>query len=104
MLSKVALPLLVVLAAFAVSARAADEKKEAPKSAADAQLEQFKKLAGDWVGKAGAAGGKEGHEMKVNYKVTSAGSVVVETIDPGGDHEMVTVIHKDGDALMLTHY
>jgi hypothetical protein len=29
---------------------------------------------------------------------------VVETIDPGGAHEMVTVIHADGNALALTHY
>jgi hypothetical protein len=36
--------------------------------------------------------------------VTSNGSAVVETIGPGTDHEMVTVIHPDGDELMLTHY
>ena len=44
------------------------------------------------------------HEARVVYKVTSGGSAVVETIDPGGAHEMVTVIHADGDALLLTHY
>jgi hypothetical protein len=25
-------------------------------------------------------------------------------MDPGSEHEMVTVIHPDGDALLLTHY
>ncbi len=28
----------------------------------------------------------------------------METIGPGTDHEMVTVIHPDGQDLMLTHY
>ena len=65
-------------------------------------LERFKQLAGDWVGK-GKHGDAE-HDALVNYKVTSGGSTVVETIDPGGAHEMITVIHPDGDALLLTHY
>ena len=65
-------------------------------------LEKFAQLAGEWVGK-GKHGDME-HEAKVTYKVTSGGSVVVETIDPGGDHEMVTVIHPDGDSLLITHY
>jgi hypothetical protein len=65
-------------------------------------LEQFKGLAGKWVGKMGT--GSESHDAVVTYKVTSNGSAVVETIDPGGAHEMVTVIHSDGDELVLTHY
>jgi hypothetical protein len=40
----------------------------------------------------------------VTYKVTSNGSAVVETIAPGTPHEMVSIIHPDGDALVLTHY
>ena len=48
--------------------------------------------------------GKDAHEATVTYKVTSGGSAVVETIGPGTEHEMVTVIHPDGDDLMLTHY
>ena len=70
--------------------------------AAAAGLERFKQLAGDWVGK--GKHGEEEHDARVNYKVTSGGSAVVETIDPGGGHEMITVIHPDGDALLLTHY
>jgi hypothetical protein len=65
-------------------------------------LEPFKGLAGKWVGKMGS--GSESHDAVVTYKVTSNGSAVVETIDPGGAHEMVTVIHPDGDELVLTHY
>jgi hypothetical protein len=40
----------------------------------------------------------------VTYKVTGAGSAVVETLFAGGPHEMVTVYHLDGDDLVLTHY
>jgi hypothetical protein len=67
-----------------------------------AALEQFKQLAGEWVGK--MKHGDMEHDMRVIYKVTSGGSAVVETIDPGSPHEMVTVIHADGNALLLTHY
>lgn len=71
-------------------------------SAKPSQLDLMKKLAGDWTGK-----GKDGmqeFDAKVNYKVTSGGSAVVETIDPGGQHEMVTIYTMDGDDLVLTHY
>jgi hypothetical protein len=68
----------------------------------DTAFDRFKQLAGVWVGK-GKHGDME-HEIRVVYKVTSGGSAVVETIDPGSDHEMVTVIHPDGDSLVLTHY
>jgi hypothetical protein len=88
-----------VLLVAAMGSQAQDGKKATAK---DAALDRFKQLAGEWVGK-----GKHGemeHEARIVYKVTSGGTAVVETIDPGGDHEMVTVIHADGDALLLTHY
>ena len=76
----------------------AEQKEQSEKPA----LARFAQLAGEWVGK-GMHGDAE-HEARVVYKVTSGGSAVVETIDPGGDHEMITVIHADGDSLLLTHY
>lgn len=96
------LPFLALLSAITVTGYADDDKKEPqkPKQINHAGLEQFKLLAGDWVGK----GPHEEKEMIVNYKVTSNGSAVVETIGPGTEHEMVTVIHPDGDDLILTHY
>jgi hypothetical protein len=99
-MGKVLLPLVV--AALAVAAYAADDKS-APRNdgAKNAAFEQFKQLAGEWVGKEGGPGGMPIH---VKYKVTSGGSAVVETISPDTEHEMVTVIHPDGDELVLTHY
>jgi hypothetical protein len=99
MKSKVIASVAALLWAFAPVGFAEPEKKAETKSDV---LEMFAKLAGEWVGK-GKHGDAE-HDAKVSYKVTSGGSAVVETIDPGGDHEMVTIIHPDGDSLLLTHY
>ena len=99
MRGRIVVALLVALSACALAAQAQTEKKGHGKSAA---MERFAQLAGEWVGK-----GKFGdmlQDARIVYKVTSGGSAVVETIDPGGPHEMVTVIHADGNALALTHY
>jgi hypothetical protein len=104
MIIRVALPMLVLLAAANAPLVGQDKAPAAPeKVAAGAAkndgFEMFKSLAGEWTGK-----GPGGRDMNVQYKVTSGGSAVVETITPGTDHEMVTVIHRDGDDLLLTHY
>jgi hypothetical protein len=99
MKTQFALSLGFVLLASAFVTQAQEHKKAANVNPA---LEHFKQLAGEWVGK-GHMGGKD-EEIRVIYKVTSGGSAVVETIDPGSGHEMVTVIHSDGPALALTHY
>jgi hypothetical protein len=94
--------LFFVLVSASALAAYADDKKEPRKDAAKhAGLEQFKQLAGEWVGK--EVGG-EGHEVHVKYKVTANGSAVVETLFPDTEHEMVSIIHRDGDDLLLTHY
>jgi hypothetical protein len=85
-------------------AAAADEKKEHHAAGGkNAGLEKFKLLAGEWVGKE-PVGEKGMGDIRIKYKVTSGGSTVVETIAPDTDHEMVSMIHADGDALVLTHY
>ena len=40
----------------------------------------------------------------MSYRVTGAGSALVETQFPGSPHEMVTVYYVDGNDLVLTHY
>jgi len=96
---KIVASLVLALSACALVAQAGPDEKRHEKNAA---LDRFKQLAGEWVGK-GMHGDME-HEARIIYKVTAGGSAVVETIDPGGEHEMVTIIHPDGDALLLTHY
>ena len=91
-------------ATISTSAMAQETKHDhqhptAPPSAA---LKPFKALAGDWVGK--MEEDPSGEEKVTNYKVTSNGSTVVETMCVGTPMEMVTIIHSDGDDLVLTHY
>jgi len=99
MKTKVLASLVFALSICALCGRADDAKTGHANSAA---LDRFAQLEGEWVGK-GMHKGKE-EEHRVIYKTTSGGSAVVETIDPGSLHEMITVIHPDGDALILTHY
>ncbi|TAK41216.1 MAG: hypothetical protein EPO29_08365 [Betaproteobacteria bacterium] len=65
-------------------------------------FERLKGLAGEWIDSDGAFGMKD--QVAVTYRVTGAGSAVVETLFAGTPHEMVTVYHRDGSDLVLTHY
>lgn len=68
-----------------------------PAFAGDA-FDRLKGLEGTWKGTYG------GGDAEFIYEVTAAGSAVVETLFPGSDHEMVTVYHRDGEDIVLTHY
>ena len=39
-----------------------------------------------------------------DFKISAAGTVVMETMGPGSEHEMINMYHLDGDDLVLTHY
>jgi hypothetical protein len=99
MKTKLVVFLVLALCASPVVTQAGDHQKGETKKSA---LDRFKALAGEWTGK-GTIEGEE-RDFQVVYKVTSGGSAIVETIFPGSPHEMVSVIHEDGDALLLTHY
>jgi hypothetical protein len=85
-----------VLVLIAGPVRAAD----APGLEAKAAFARLKSLAGQWRSEAGG----EGQHATVVYRITSHGSVVMETLFPGTDHEMVSMYHLDGGELRLTHY
>lgn len=87
------LGLVVLCALILVSGGAARAGNPSP------AFEKMKSRAGDWEGKMA-----DGTTAAVNYRVTSAGSVVVETIMPGEPGEMVTLFHPDGDSVVATHY
>jgi len=88
----------------------ADDK--AAKAGVDAKtaFAKIKTLVGEWKGEiSGEHRGKEDgqHEKNdaiVTYRLTGAGSALVETQGPGTGHEMVSVYHLDGDDLRMTHY
>jgi len=66
-------------------------------------FEFLKTLAGDWD----RASGDHEHGSSsrlVSFKVTAAGSSIVETYNAGQPSEMVSIYHMDGNQLLLTHY
>ena len=89
-----------MLVAFPVFA--SDAAMPAP-PAVSAELEKMRSLSGNWEGMS-----KSSHESQqlaaAQYKVTSGGSTVIETLFPGTSQEMVTVYHDEGGELVVTHY
>jgi len=71
-------------------------------SQASAVFERLKALQGDWSGMATMGG--ELFPVETSWRSTGGGSAVVETLFVGTRHEMVTMYHRDGTRLMLTHY
>ena len=95
--------LAFILSALALTVGAAQEKQEhRQETAKSPAFDHFQQIAGTWEGK--EVEGRPGTEVRAEYRVTAAGSAVVEMLFPNTAHEMVTVIHKDGDDLRLTHY
>ena len=66
-------------------------------------FQQMKQLSGNWEGSIDL--GKGPQKIMASYRVTSAGSALVETIFEGTPNEMVTIYHDDKNhRLSLTHY
>ncbi len=93
----------------------ADDTKSTAKPGVDAKtaFARLKTLAGTWQAKAVDETNSEHKKDKADehprealevFKVTGAGSALVETQHPGSNHEMVSVYHLDGDDLRMTHY
>ena len=66
------------------------------------EFERMKSLAGSWTGTGSMA--PTGQPVRVEYRVTAAGSAVVETLFPGTPHEMVSVYYDKNGTLWMTHY
>jgi len=74
-----------------------------PKGVAAPQaFDEMKTLVGKWEG-------TEIHEGKeipitITYDVRSNGSILVENLFPGSEKEMISVYHRNGDKVEMTHY
>ena len=92
----------LALLALSALAHAGDKPDGKAAAATHPGLERLKKLAGTWVmiGK----DGKPTDQVVSVVKVTAAGSAVHETLFPGQPHEMISVYHRDGADLVMTHY
>jgi hypothetical protein len=62
-------------------------------------FERMKSLVGEWEGKS-----LDGNSAKVSYTLVSDNSALMERLAMGGESEMVTMYHPDGDQMMMTHY
>ena len=79
------------------------EEHAHPTPMVSAELERIKQLAGRWEGTSQETD-KTVQPAVVEYKVTSGGSAVVETLFPGTPHEMVSVYHDQHGKVAMTHY
>lgn len=100
---------LLILAATAAAPRLARAGEPEKKMAAATEVpspdfDRLKSLAGEWDGTARHGGNPKAMPTHASIKVVSAGSAVMLVTDPGTPHEMVTMFHRDGDALLATHY
>ena len=75
---------------FISAASAATSTKDA--------FEKMKGLVGTWEQTV------DGHTFRSVYRLTGAGSALMETLGPNTPEEMVSMFHMDNDKLMLTHY
>ena len=69
-------------------------------------LAKLKTLEGNWSGAPSAEDVEQAQsaDSRHEFRVSAAGSVVMETMFPGTDHEMINMYHVDGEDLLLTHY
>jgi len=67
-------------------------------SAAQKSFEQLKSLAGSWEGTL------DGQPLHVSLRVTSRGNALMHEMSGAGPDNPITMLHLDGDRLMLTHY
>ena len=89
--NRMAIAIFVTLAALSAAAQSTPQKT----------FDQMKSLNGVWQGKT-----SQGMPVQVSYRVTSGGSAVMSEIqtDKHGHEDMISMIHMDGDRLLLTHY
>ena len=100
---------ILLIATSTFPALAADKPCcSGPKTSAEAKspgaaFERFKRLVGEWEAADAKSESQKG-KIQSRFHLTAGGSAVVETVFPGEEMEMVTVYHRDGDQLMLTHF
>jgi hypothetical protein len=66
---------------------------------AAAAFQRLTTLVGAWKGTR-----PDGHEHRVDYRLSAGGSVLVETWTLGAGRESLTLYHLDGTRLLATHY
>ncbi len=94
---------VVLVSAGAEEPRSCHTNVAKGSEAIEAAFDRLKALVGDWQ-LASPKDDAEKGRVAARYHLTAGGSVLVETLFPGGDKEMVSLYHRDGDQIALTHY
>jgi len=68
-------------------------------SSAQKSFDTLKALTGNWEGK-----NNQGQTMRVSFREASGGSTLLSEIYGQGSENMISMIHLDGDRLLMTHY
>jgi hypothetical protein len=68
-------------------------------SSAQKSFDTLKALTGNWEGK-----NNQGQAMRVSFRETAGGSALLSEIHGQGPENMISMIHLDGDRLLMTHY
>lgn len=91
--------MVTILLALAVVAGAQQANHQ---GLAERQFDLLKTLAGDW----NATVVENGKELTapLTFRVASGGSTLMSDLAAGMPHEMITMIHRDGEELLATHY
>ena len=76
---------------------------DAAKDAAAVALDRLKTLVGEWEMVKPPDESSKG-KTAVRYRLTGGGTAVAETIFPDSAMEMLSVYHRDGEQLVMTHY
>ncbi|HYE24810.1 MAG TPA: hypothetical protein VEG32_06375 [Clostridia bacterium] len=94
--------LVVVCLLLATGALGGEEPSKPSSVKSTPAWEKLKALSGSWEGF--ATFGDQKVPSKTSFRVVSDGSAIMNMLDEGGAHEMVTMIHPDRDDLLVTHY
>jgi hypothetical protein len=91
--------MVTILLALAVVAGAQQANQ---KSLAARQFDELKTLAGEWTATVLENG--KALTAPLTFRVASGGSTLMSDLASGMPHEMITMIHRNGQELLATHY
>ena len=86
-----------------ISTSYTEEIQEPPPYEPSAAFKQIEKLEGSWAGKLWSSHNDEYIDLKLDYKVISARSTIVETVVEG-ETEMISLYHEKDNVLRMKHY
>jgi len=85
------------------SAFCGEKPADSDKTQLSAAFDRLLALAGEWEEQTPKDPATKGTTV-VQYRLTGGGTAVAETIFPGTKIEMMSVYHRNGDELLMTHY